>query len=202
MMNEINPQKYIDKITKKERIDISPTKKYFKNLIIRVLIVTVIFLSLAIVCKSDSSLKTKIYDYINSENISFTKIKSLYDKYLGGVLPLKKDGNTEEVFNETLKYDSISIYHDGVKLSVGDNYLVPSMKEGMVVFIGDKDNYGNTIIIEDLSGVDIWYGNVSNTSLKLYDYVEEGTLLGEANKELFMVFSKDDKYLDYEEYLK
>ena len=126
----------------------------------------------------------------------------MYDKYLGGVLPLKKDGNTEEVFNETLKYDSISIYHDGVKLSVGDNYLVPSMKEGMVVFIGDKDNYGNTIIIEDLSGVDIWYGNVSNTSLKLYDYVEEGTLLGEANKELFMVFSKDDKYLDYEEYLK
>lgn len=201
-MNEINPQKYIDKITKKERTNISPTKKYFKNLIIRVLIVTVIFLSLAIVCKSDSSLKTKIYDYINSENISFTKIKSLYDKYLGGVLPLKKDGNTEEVFNETLKYDSISIYHDGVKLSVGDNYLVPSMKEGMVVFIGDKDNYGNTIIIEDLSGVDIWYGNVSNTSLKLYDYVEEGTLLGEANKELFMVFSKDDKYLDYEEYLK
>lgn len=202
MMNEINPQKYIDKITKKERTNISPTKKYFKNLIIRVLIVTVIFLSLAIVCKSDSSLKTKIYDYINSENISFTKIKSLYDKYLGGVLPLKKDGDTEEVFNETLKYDSISIYHDGVKLSVGDNYLVPSMKEGMVVFIGDKDNYGNTIIIEDLSGVDIWYGNVSNTSLKLYDYVEEGTLLGEANKELFMVFSKDDKYLDYEEYLK
>lgn len=202
MMNEINPQKYIDKITKKERTNISPTKKYFKNLIIRVLIVTVIFLSLAIVCKSDSSLKTKIYDYINSENISFTKIKSLYDKYLGGVLPLKKDDDTEEVFNETLKYDSISIYHDGVKLSVGDNYLVPSMKEGMVVFIGDKDNYGNTIIIEDLSGVDIWYGNVSNTSLKLYDYVEEGTLLGEANKELFMVFSKDDKYLDYEEYLK
>lgn len=201
-MNEINPQKYIDKITKKERTNISPTKKYFKNLIIRVLIVTVIFLSLAIVCKSDSSLKTKIYDYINSENISFTKIKSLYDKYLGGVLPLKKDDDTEEVFNETLKYDSISIYHDGVKLSVGDNYLVPSMKEGMVVFIGDKDNYGNTIIIEDLSGVDIWYGNVSNTSLKLYDYVEEGTLLGEANKELFMVFSKDDKYLDYEEYLK
>ena len=201
-MNEIKPQKYIDKITKKERTNISPTKKYFKNLIIRVLIVTVIFLSLAIVCKSDSSLKTKIYDYINSENISFTKIKSLYDKYLGGVLPLKKDGDTEEVFNETLKYDSISIYHDGVKLSVGDNYLVPSMKEGMVVFIGDKDNYGNTIIIEDLSGVDIWYGNVSNTSLKLYDYVEEGTLLGEANKELFMVFSKDDKYLDYEEYLK
>ena len=79
--------------------------------------------------------------------------------------------------------------------------MVPSLKEGMVVFIGKKDNYGNTIIIEDLDGVNIWYGNIENTSLKLYDYVEAGTLLGEANKDLYMVFSKDDNYLDYEDYL-
>ena len=46
-----------------------------------------------------------------------------------------------------LKYNNISIYHDGIKLEVSDNYLVPALKEGMVLFIGDKDNYGKTIII-------------------------------------------------------
>ena len=138
---------------------------------------------------------------MSKENISFTKIKNIYNKYLGGILPIKKEADTKQVFNETLKYDSVSLYHDGVKLSVSDNYLVPSLKEGMVVFIGKKDNYGNTIIIEDLDGVNIWYGNIENTSLKLYDYVEAGTLLGEANKDLYMVFSKDDNYLDYEDYL-
>ena len=81
---------------------------------------------------------------------SFTKIKKAYNKYLGGIIPLKKEVNTEKVFSEKLKYNNISIYHDGIKLEVSDNYLVPALKEGMVLFIGDKDNYGKTIIIEDL----------------------------------------------------
>ena len=72
----------------------------------------------------------------------------------------------------------------------------------MVLFIGDKDNYGKTIIIEDLNGIYYWYGNISTTSLKLYDYVEEGSFIGEADKALYMVFSKDDKYLNYEDYIK
>ena len=43
---------------------------------------------------------------------------------------------------------------------------------------------------------------VSTTSLKLYDYVEKGTYIGEAERNLYMVFSKDNKYLNYEEFLK
>ena len=72
----------------------------------------------------------------------------------------------------------------------------------MVLFIGDKDNYGKTIIIEDLNGIYYWYGNISTTSLKLYDYVEEGSFICEADKTLYMVFSKDYKYLNYEDYIK
>ena len=71
----------------------------------------------------------------------------------------------------------------------------------MVVFIGNKENYGKTIIIEDLDGVDYWYGNISSTSLKLYDYVEKGNPVGEVKKDLYLVFSKDGKYLNYEEYI-
>ena len=72
----------------------------------------------------------------------------------------------------------------------------------MVVFIGNKEGYGNTVIIEDLDGIYNWYGNIDNTSLKLYDYVDNGTLVGEVNNTLYLVFSKGDKYLNYEEYLK
>ena len=86
-------------------------------------------------------------------------------------------------------------------MTVGDNYLVPTLDEGMVVFIGEKENYGNTIIIENLEGINFWYANINNTSLKLYDYVEKGTFVGEVNKNLYMVFSKDGNYLNYEEYI-
>ena len=42
---------------------------------------------------------------------------------------------------------------------------------------------------------------MSNTSVKLYDYVEKGTLLGEvSNNTLYLVYEKDGKFLDMEEY--
>lgn len=199
-MNNINPDKYKKYLIKNK--EENKVKKYLKGLLIRTGIAIAIFLSFAIIYKSNDSLKNKIHKYLYTENISFTKIKKIYNKYLGGIIPLKKEVNTEQVFSEKLKYNNISIYHDGIKLEVSDNYLVPALKEGMVLFIGDKDNYGKTIIIEDLNGIYYWYGNINTTSLKLYDYVEEGSFIGEADKTLYMVFSKDDKYLNYEEYLK
>lgn len=204
-MNEIDPKKYTDIIIKNKKKEKKKEnnyiRKYLTNLTIRVLIVAILFLSVLIVCNKSSILKDKIHKYLYTEDISFTKINKLYNKYLGGILPFKNKQDTEKVFNESLKYNSSSLYYDGVKLTVDDNYLVPSLDEGMVVFVGEKENYGNVIIIENLDGVNIWYGNIGNSSLKLYDYIEKGSFIGEADKELYLVFSKDDKYLDYEEYL-
>lgn len=199
-MNEIDPSRYIEIINRNNK-EKSNIKKYLKKLIIRISIVIIIFLSLAITCNYSERFKTNITKYIFTESISFTKIKKIYNKYLGGILPLKKEVNTEKVFNEELNYSNLSVYYDGIKLIVSEGYLVPSIKEGMVVFIGDKENYGNTIIIEDLEGTYIWYGNITSTSLKLYDYIEKGSYIGEVNKELYMVFNRDNKYLNYEEYI-
>lgn len=205
-MNEIDPSKYIEIINRNNKNKTNDSrnsiKKYLKGLGIRVLIVLVIFFSLAIACKYNSNFKDTITKYVFTDGISFTKIKKAYNKYLGGILPIKKEINTQKVFNEKISYDNLSVYHDGVNLTVSESYLVPSLTEGMVVFVGNKENYNNTVIIEDLNGVYIWYGNINTTSLKLYDYVEKGTYIGEVNNNLYMVFSKDNKYLNYEEYLK
>lgn len=200
-MNEIDPSKYIDIINRNNKSEQSNIKKYLKKLGIRVGIVLTIFLSLAITCNYSDKFKDVITKYVFTESISFTKIKNIYNKYLGGILPIKKEVDTKKVFNEKLNYSNLSLYYDGVNLTVSDGYLVPALREGMVVFIGNKDNYGNTVIIEDLNGTYIWYGNISTTSLKLYDYIETGSYIGEVNKNLYMVFSKDNKYLSYEEYL-
>jgi len=201
-MNKIDLSKYEHIINRNNKKDnIGNAKRYLINLGIRTLIVIVALLSLAIIYKSDSSLKDNISSYFFEENISFTKMKKIYDKYLGGLLPIKKEDNVTEVFDEKLSYSNSSIYYDGVKLSVAESYLVPNLEEGMVVFVGDKENYGKTVIIENLDGVDYWYGNINDTSLKLYDYVEKGSFIGEVNNDLYMVFSRDGNYLNYEEYI-
>lgn len=202
-MNMINPSKYEKIINRnnKNKSNGNNIKKYFMNLLVKFLITSIVLISLAIIYKSDSNLKNKISSYFFEENISFTKINKIYYKYLGGLLPVKKETNTTSVFNEKLSYNDSSVYYDGVKLLVDDNYLVPAIEEGMVVFVGEKENYGDTVIIENLDGIDFWYGNINTTSVKLYDYIEKGSYVGEANSELYLVFSKDGNYLDYEKYI-
>ena len=197
-MNEIDLSKYQSIINRSK-----PRKKknYFRGLLIRIMIALVFFLSLACFYKSNEKFKNYIDKYLYSDSISFAKIKKIYNKYLGGVLPKVKDDSTALVFNEKISYIAKEEYYDGVHLEVESSYLVPNLEEGMVVFIGYKEYYGNTIIIESLDGILYWYGNISNSSLKLYDYIEKNSFVGEASKDLYLVFSKEDKYLDYEDYI-
>lgn len=178
--------------------------KYLRSLILRSLTVIVLFLILAILTKTNQTYKDKIISNLYEKNISFTKMKNLYNKYLGGIIPLEKvENNLVQVFNEELEYYNNSIYYDGVKLEVSNNYLVPIIEDGMIVYIGEKENYGNVIIIEGINGIDIWYGNMETISVELYDYVEKGTYLGTTkDNNLFLVYSREGDFLDYKEYLK
>lgn len=178
--------------------------KYLRSLILRSLTVVVIFLLLAIISKGNKQYKDVIVTNLYEKNISFTKIQNIYNKYLGGIVPLDKvTTSTTPVFNEQLEYSNESIFYDGVKLEVIDKYLVPVIEEGMVVYIGEKENYGNVVIIEGIDGVDIWYGNMESTTVELYDYIEKNTYLGQTKDNyLYLAYSKDGQFLDYKEYLK
>ena len=186
----------------KKRIRNKSTKtspSFFKKFLIKIMVLAVIFLITIILIKNDN-IKEYISKNIN-KNISFSNIKSMYTKYLGSVLPFENILNNEQVFNEELSYKNISLYKDGVVLEVESNYLVPVKYSGIVVFIGEKENYGNTIIVE-AHNVTIWYVNVNNSNVSLYDNVTKGSYLGEVNgNKLILLFEKDGGFVDYKEYL-
>ena len=169
---------------------------------IKLLISIVITLVILILIKSSSDFKNTFYKHIYSDSISFIKLKQVYNKYIGDSDIFDSVVKTEAVFNEELTYKTSEKYLDGVKLSIDSNYLVPISESGIVVFIGEKEGYGNTVIVQRIDGIDEWYGNIENVNVKLYDYVKEGELLGEANNNLYLVYKKDGNILNYEEYLK
>ena len=106
------------------------------------------------------------------------------------------------VFNESLSYKSKDRYLDGVILTVDDNYIVPSISDGIIIFIGEKDGYGKTIIVEDDTGLDIWYSNINVLNISLYEYVKKGDYLGEAiDNSLIMSFQKKGIIEDYNKYI-
>ena len=106
------------------------------------------------------------------------------------------------VFSEKLIYESANLYKDGVALKVTPHYLIPILENGIVIYIGEKEGYGNTIVIQQENGIEVWYSNVLTSNIEMYDYVSSGSFVGEVNGDtLYLLFQKDGKYLDYKEYI-
>ena len=190
----------------KNKKKVKKTKKHNGHIFIFVnqLCITIILTLLTlIVLKSNSGLKQEFYKQVYEKNFSFTQVNELYKKYFGNSIPFEDFFmQTKPVFNEKLTYSEASIYMDGVKLTVDDKYLIPNQLSGLVVFIGEKEGYGNTVIIQQANGIDLWYGNVENVSVKLYDYVEQGNLIGTTkDTNLYLVYKKDGEVLNYEDYI-
>ena len=195
----------VRKKREKYYMDQSSNKKvshYISNLFTRVLLATVMLLIGVIVIKGSEEGKSLLEKTFFTTNISFAKISSYYDKYFGNGIVLGEEKEDDKmVFNEQLSYKEKEDYLNGVKLTVDDNYLVPSLKSGIVVFIGEKDNLGNVLIVQGVDGCDIWYGNINVGDIKLYDYIESGILLGETNGDfLYIMVQKNGEYLNYDEY--
>lgn len=178
-------------------------KKSIRSFISRVLLTIAIFLFGMILVKSDVSFKNKILDNVYNKQFKFVQLGEIYQKYFGNILSIDKVLVDEKpVFQEKLSYLKSSKYKDGVKLTVDENYMVPILESGIVIFLGEKEGYGNTVVVEQVDGIDVYYSNVSVSNIKLYDYVEKGELLGEAqDKKLYLLFQKDGKFLDYKEYI-
>ncbi len=174
----------------------------FKNIVLRVLITILVTLILLIGFKMNSNFKKTFYNYVYEENFPFSVVKNFLQEKFGTSLTFDKIVTDEEVFNEKLSYKNKSLYHDGVKLTVSSEYMIPSLESGIVVYIGEKENYKQVVIVQQMNGVDVWYGNIKQANVKLYDYVEKGSLIGQVdNKTLYLVFQKEGKFVDYQSYL-
>ena len=176
-------------------------KKYIKSFINKFMICIILFLLISIICNfSDSNLlwfKNNVYN----TNLDFSFFNKIYKKYVDKFLPF--DIYEEKlVMGEELSYESKKKYLNGVSLKVGKEYGVYSLCGGIVVYIGEKDGLGNTLIIQGNDGIDYWYSNIENLSVNLYDYIEKGVILGNSKSDnIYLTFVKDGEYIDYEKFI-
>lgn len=188
-------QKYLQKQS-------SNKKNISFSILNRIFISVILLLVVLCITKVNTNFKDWIYKNVYQTNFYFAKLNSTYEKYFGNIFPLSKVNNTTPVFNEQLTYSKEEAYKDGVKLTVTNNYLVPVIESGIVVFIGNKDNYGNVIIVQQVNGIDVWYVGIENSNIKIYDYIEKGSLLGEAtSNEIYLYYQQGGEFLNYKDYL-
>ncbi len=170
--------------------------KESKNIIRIILnkLFTIIIFSLIVI--SISNYSPKFRKFLNDKVLNSTFDFSFANKLVNNITDVFKSKNT---IKTSIINDNYENYKDGVKYFVGENYEVLCKSSGIVTFIGEKDGYNNTIIIQQSDGFYAWYGNVTQ-SVKVYDYIEEVTILGVSSNEYYYALFKDDKPISVNEY--
>lgn len=140
------------------------------------------------------------------------KFKSfLIDKVLNSTIDFsfvnKITNNITEVFktNDNIKTvmkdekDLKEKYKDGVKYIVNKDEDIYIKDSGIITYIGEKEGYNNTVIVQQSNGYYAWYGNIKE-EVKLYDYVESGNVIGTSlTNEYYYVLLKDNKPVNINE---
>ena len=167
----------------------------------KLLVLGILFVGVLITVKVNPTAANWVKTHVYMDNFSFAQIENWYNKYIGGIFS-SNDDEVTQVFSGTIPYTSLEPYYDGVRLKVSSGSVVESLLSGIIVSIGETEHYGNTIVVEQVDGVSVWYGNVDVSDVKLYDYVEKGQILGMSrSKDLYLVLMKDGAYLNYQDYV-
>lgn len=178
-------------------------QKYLSNLLSKFLL-SIIFLMVSIILiKGNSNIKTFYQEDILTKQINFTKFNDFYTKYFGNILPdyTVPSIPTQMASNTEFDYNNGTPYLNGTKLETTENYPVPIITSGIIVFLGEKDSLGPTCIVQGIDGIDIWYSHIDTSSLNLYDYVTEGKILAPTESNYFyLTIDSNGNYLTYDTY--
>lgn len=198
-ITKINHKRYSENTS----LDNDHRIKYLKFLVTRILISLILVIGVSIFVKVNDLNKSYVQKYLFEDNLKFTEINQLYQKYFGKIIPSPIDKDEMVFSGDDLTKKAYEKYENGIKFTISEHSPISALIGGIVVFIGEKDNYGNTVIVQGNDGVDYWYGGLTNLSVNLYDYIESNALLGETSaNHLYLVLKKDNNYLNYEEYIK
>lgn len=172
-------------------------KKYLLSLIIRTFLSIILLFMLAFLLNYSKYSKV-LSKVIFTSNIDFSYIRSK-TSYLLGKFNGKKDAF---ISSNKLNYKNITKYKNGYKVVTDNNYILTNIKKGVVTFIGNVNDLGNTVIIQTDEGVNMWFSHIENVNVNVYDYIDEGKVIGSVIDDYFYLLIEDDgKYKSYEEYI-
>lgn len=175
--------------------------KYISNLFTRTLLSVILVLACAIYINISDANLLNFKNYFFNDTLAFTKINNLYSKYFGNIVPDKVNKTIPVASTNTNFYTNIEEVDNSYKLQLNSNTF-SFLESGIIVFSGEKEGFGKTIIVQGIDGVDIWYSNLDNTNVTIYDYVEKGGIVGECKENtIILTFMENGEYKSYENYL-
>lgn len=215
-------EKYgFDKVTTFEGGHEEKSHPLFKKeiFVFKILFSAALVLVLAILFRNDSPTLDPTRSFITKtmENeFQFAFVSNWYEKQFGkplAILPFnhsdkekdKSDGNEGEYAMPASGkiLEQFSSNGQRVAIETSKEATVDAMEEGLVSFVGTKDGFGRTVIIQHPDKSESWYGNLAQVEVDPYDFIEKGDVVGKASDskdgekgEFYFAIKKGDDFID------
>ena len=116
----------------------------FKIFLSKLFTVAIFSMIVIITSNTNEQFRNFLINDVLNNTIDFSKVNNTLDN-MSGVF---KENQDKQVFNEISKKEE---YKDGYKYTVKLNEEIIQKESGIVTYIGEKDGYNNTIIIQQKS---------------------------------------------------
>lgn len=189
-MNDINDiKKRINKRKgnryKKKLTDYHFLKFYNSMIKIMVIMLTILAIGTYLKISPDGNYIT---DHIMS-NIHYEELKSWINTQFYNFFPDTSLVNVSSAVEYT---------HIKDNLYTNNTNEVVNMKKGRIIYKGEQDLLGDYITILTDDNVEITFGGLTDIFVAEYDMADKGTILGTCENEVIIIFSHNDKEIDYE----
>ncbi len=185
-----------------------------ETFLLKVLASGIMVLMTAIMFKSPSTAfeEARAVVHKTMENdFQFAAVSTWYEDQFGKPLALLPDSGKQEVKEETAismpatgkVVENFKTNGQGIMLETGLGEEVGAMKGGLVIFAGEKDDLGNTVVIQHADKSESWYGHLEAIDVKQYEKVEKGVAVGkvsaaedEASGEFYFAIKMGEEFVD------
>lgn len=176
---------------------------------VQVVLAVLLFATVAIGKNTDVALLDGPEQWVSSQlqdDFPFAKVSAWYSDRFGDALEVISDepeGQTDVAMPVNGSVTT-SFQNDGkgIRMAVDSGSPIQSVKEGTVVFAGNDEDTGKTVILQHEDGSKSIYGFLSDIEVYLYENVPAehtlGTVQDEAGQsvEIFFGIEKNDQYVD------
>lgn len=188
--------------------------------IFKILASACLVLIVAILLRSPSEKAENAQNFIKhtmEREFQFAAVSGWYEKQFGkplALLPIDKAEETgdQQMTEEDSEYalpasgkivEDFGANGQRVMIETRRGAGVEAMDEGLIHFVGMKEGFGKTVIIQHADKSETWYGNLDEIDVKLYEYISKGTKVGTAldradgdKGSFYFAIKKDDDFID------
>ncbi|MTT32414.1 peptidoglycan DD-metalloendopeptidase family protein [Terrilactibacillus sp. BCM23-1] len=157
-----------------------------------------------------------------ANDFQFTEVSKWYESKFGQPLAFfpsqtKTDNRSEQKTTKSTSSNAIAFSQpvagevkeqfsdlkQGILVQTTPKSKVEAVKDGIVVFVGEKKETGKTIIVQHQNGAESWYGRLNKVHVKIYDNVKKGQDLGivsddtnDKHGSFYFALKEDGKFVD------